>query len=305
MKVLAGLYKSASFIARRIPHPEKYRDSMVWRRFRHWVALRLDQRANSTFTGFLRLPNQFEALTGPVVQYLTKERPGSPLRIIVMGCSNGAEAYTISSILVARCPGVEFLIDAYDINADICEKARSACYYCDEVLNNKILTNEFIHSTFDIRDDTYRVKENIAARAKFHVADVLSPQLLNQVGQCDLLFAQNFLFHLDRKAAVRAFDNLCGLLKDRAVLFVDGMDLDLRRKGTMAQDLVPLDFRIEEIHNEARRARAVGWPYNYWGLEPFMTVANDWQRRYATIFLKDGFRNTQALNARELVQTRR
>jgi len=288
MKLLVGLYQYARFIAKRIPHPEKYRDWVVWKVFRHRVALLLDQRANSTFTGFLRLPTQFDALTGPVMQYLTKERPpNAPLRIVVIGCSNGAEAYTISSVLINRCPGVEFRIDAYDIDREMCEKARSACYHASEVLNNKILTAEFIQATFDISGDAYRVKERIAARAKFHTADALSPDLTAQVGQCDLLFAQNFLFHLDRKAAVRAFDNLCGLLSDRAAVFVDGMDLDLRQQGTMARHLVPLDFHIEEIHDEACRARAPGWPDRYWGLEPFMTRINDWQRRYSTIFLRD------------------
>ena len=271
---------------------------MAWKAFRHWIALMVEQRANSTFTGFLRLPSQFEALSGPVISYLTKEQSSSPLRIVVMGCSNGAEAYTIASVLMARCPGVEFIIDAYDINADICEKARSACYNAGEVLNNQLLTAEFIQATFDVSHDTYRVKDRVAARTKFHIADVLNPDLVNQVGQCDILFAQNFLFHLDRKAAVLAFNNLCSLLKAHAAFFIDGMDIGLRQKWARVRHLVPLDFRIEEIHNEARRARAVGWPHNYWGLEPFMTFANNWQRRYATIFLNDEARTTRSLEAR-------
>jgi len=298
MKLLTRFFQSAKFIATKIPYLEKYGDWVAWKAFRHWIALMVEQRANSTFTGFLRLPSQFEALSGPVISYLTKEQLSSPLRIVVMGCSNGAEAYTIASVLMARCPGVEFIIDAYDINADICEKARSACYNAGEVLNNQLLTAEFIQATFDVSHDTYRVKDRVAARTKFHIADVLNPDLVNQVGQCDILFAQNFLFHLDRKAAVLAFNNLCSLLKAHAAFFIDGMDIGLRQKWARVRHLVPLDFRIEEIHNEARRARAVGWPHNYWGLEPFMTFANNWQRRYATIFLNEEARTTRSLEAR-------
>jgi len=292
MQILTVFYRSARLIARQIPYLGKYRDSLAWKVCRHRVALTIDQRKNSTFTGFLRLPSQFEALSGPVVSYLTEQQPSAPLRIVVMGCSNGAEAYTIASILVARCPGIEFLIDAYDINDDILAKARSACFQTDEVLNNKVLTTEFIQATFDIDHGTYRVRKDIAARVEFHTADVLSRDLAKQAECCDILFAQNFLFHLDRKDAVRAFENLCGLLKPRAVLFADGMDLGLRQKWTRIRHLVPLDFRIEEIHHEARRARAVGWPDHYWGLEPFMTFATNWRRRYATIYLKDGERDT-------------
>jgi chemotaxis methyl-accepting protein methylase len=254
---------------------------------RHRVAQTIELRANSTFTGFLRLPSQFVALSGPVLDFLARQQRGSPLCIVVMGCSNGAEAYTIASVLLARSPGIEFRVDAYDIDGDIVTKARSACFHADEVLNNKILTPEFVQTTFDIQNGTYRVKKDIAARVRFHIADVLSPDLATRVGRCDILFAQNFLFHLNRKDAHRAFDNLCELLNLRAALFVDGMDLGLRQKRSRARRLVPLEFRIEEIHNEARRARAAGWPDHYWGLEPFKTFTRDWQRRYATIYLKD------------------
>jgi chemotaxis methyl-accepting protein methylase len=292
MEIPNLFYRLAKFVSKKIPYLEKHRDSVAWKVWRHQIALMIDRRENSTFTGFLRSPSQFEALNGPVVNYLTKQQPRSPLRIVVMGCSNGAEAFTIASILTARTPAIEFLIDAYDINGEIVEKAQSACFHADEVLNNKIITSEFVRATFDIDDDTYRVKKDVAARVTFRVADVLSADLVKRAKCCDILFAQNFLFHLDPKNAIRAFENLCRLLKPRAVLFADGMDLGIRQKWTRIQQLVPLDFRIEEIHNEARRARAVGWPENYWGLEPFMTFATDWQRRYATIFLKDQERDT-------------
>jgi chemotaxis methyl-accepting protein methylase len=270
-----------------MPYFGKLKDQLAWQTLRHWVALRVDPRTNSTFTGFFRLPSQFDALTGPVITLLTRERPMSRLRVVAFGCSNGAEAYSIASMLMVRRPDVDFQVDGYDINADMCEKARSGCYNASEVLNNHMLSAEFMQATFDVGSDVYRVKPNIAARTSFHVADALSPALEKQIGQCDILFAQNFLFHLDRNAAVRAFDNLCRLLKPRAALFIDGMDIDLRRRCTRQRRLIPLDFRIEQIHNEARRARAVGWPYSYWGLEPFMTFAGDWRSRYATIFLKD------------------
>jgi chemotaxis methyl-accepting protein methylase len=285
MELVTALYKSARAIAKQIPSLERCKEWRAWKLCRHWVALNVEQRSNSTFTGFLRLPTQFEALVGPVADYFGRQ-PGKHLRIIVMGCSNGAEAYTIASTLLSQMPDVDFLIDAYDINGDILEKARSACFVSEEVLNNRFLTDDFIKLTFDVTDDTYHVKRHIAQRVRFHIGDVLSPELAHRTERCDVLFAQNFLFHLHPKDAIRAFRNLCSLLKPRAVLFADGMDLGLRQRLTRIHGLVPLDSRIEEIHNEARRARAAGWPDRYWGLEPFMTLASDWRRRYATIFVK-------------------
>ena len=85
----------------------------------------------------------------------------------------------------------------------------------------------------------------------------------------------------------KAFYNICSLLNNRAVLFVDGMDLDLREKLSRKMNLHPLQYKIEAIHKEAQNARAIGWPYNYWGLEPFNASRGDWQRKYATIYFSD------------------
>ena len=64
------------------------------------------------------------------------------------------------------------------------------------------------------------------------------------------------------------------------------MDLSLRHTLTLRMGLSPLEYKIEAIHAEARRARGGGWPHIYWGLEPFSSARRDWKRRYATIFLK-------------------
>ena len=88
------------------------------------------------------------------------------------------------------------------------------------------------------------------------------------------------------KAAARAFNNIFSLLNPKAALFIDGMDVYLRNKLTRRNNLMPLEYKIGEIHNEARIARGAGWPYSYWGLEPFSASKREWQRRYSTIFMK-------------------
>jgi chemotaxis methyl-accepting protein methylase len=274
---------------KRLPVVSAVLDTNLYKRLRHRVSLRTGRRENSTFTGFYRLPSQFEALTGPVIQFLAKEIEERPLEVIVFGSSNGAEPYTISSLLGTTHPDLDFRISAYDIDPEIIEKARSARYSPDEeVYNNRVIQEEFIHRTFDLVDGKLQVRAEIAAPVRFEIADALDPTLSEKVGQADVLFAQNFLFHLEPKVARAALRNLCRLLGKRAALFVDGVDINIRSKVTEEFGLEPLEYRLEEIHNEARRARAVGWPYTYWGLEPYMTASRDWQRRYATIFLKGG-----------------
>lgn len=271
---------------RRLPGVSALKATASYERLRHKLALLREERVNSHFTGFQRLPTQYDGLTGPVADRLLELRGADEtLQIAVHGCSNGSEAYTIASLLLKHRPEVSFRVRAFDLVPDVVESARSARYTDDEVYNNKHLRPGFIESTF-IRDgDAFVVRPEIRERVELDVADVLGDDLLARTGDADVVFAQNFLFHLDRGASRKALANLRRLVRPGGALFIDGVDLDLRLAFVRRERLVPLDFEIGTIHDEARWARAVGWPYHYWGLEPFLTVRHDWRRRYATIFL--------------------
>ena len=252
---------------------------------RHRVTLLTAKRQNYVFTHFLRLPAQFDALTGPVLDHLGV-RGARPLRIALFGCSSGAEPYTIASILAARRPDVAFEIRAFDIEPAMLEKARAAEYTRDEVFSNKLLPGPFVAATFDARGDAYRVKPTLASRVVCAPGNALEADALVEPGSCDLVFAQNFLFHLKPADAEEAFRRMARLLAPRSALLVDGMDLGLRTRLTLELGLRPLEDRIEEIHEEARVERGGSWPLVYWGLEPLRKRHRDWQRRYATVFLR-------------------
>ena len=269
----------------RLPGVSALKKSSQYERLRHKLALVREDRVNSHFTGFQRLPTQYDGLVGPVVDRLLERRDDdATVEIAVHGCSNGSEAYTIASLLLTDRPGLSFNVRAFDLVEDVVEQARAARYSDDEVYNNKHLRPGFIESTFDREGETFVVKREVRDRVEFGVADVLADDLLERSGPADLVFAQNFLFHLDRPSARRALTNLRPLVRSGGALFIDGVDLDLRLAFVRREGLIPLDFEIGTIHDEARWARAVGWPYHYWGLEPFLTVRRDWERRYATVF---------------------
>jgi chemotaxis protein methyltransferase CheR len=269
-----------------LPGGALLRRTKAWKRLRHWISVRVDGRHNSHFTGFLRLPTQFGLLAGPVVAHLqTDHRHAAPFRICVLGCSKGAEAFTIASVLTRHHPEMAFQVRGYDIDCASIEKARLARYEPDEVFNIEVITHDFVRTTFDRDGDTYVIKPHIAARVQFDVADVLSPDLPLTVGDCHIVFLQNVLVNLRPGLARRVFDNALRLLRPGSVLFADGVDLDMRQKTVLHRGLVPVDYEIERIHNEARRARSAGWPYHYWGLEPFMTYRKNWKSRYATVFV--------------------
>ena len=261
-----------------------------WKVRRHRLTLALSPRRNCHFTCFLRLPTQFEALSGPVLDFLTQGGHTKALDIAVIGCSTGAEAYSIASVLRQRHPDLSFTVRAYDIDRECLEKAKGGRYTPEEVFRTDLsgrttVTADFIGATFDIEDGSYVVKRDVKKHVQFGWADALDPNLRARIGSSDIVYAQHILIHLAARDAKTAFRNVCLLLNRKAVLFVAGLDLHVLQEQTRTHDLLPSEYKIEEIYREMN-AFSNGWPWSYTALEPFMTVRKEWQRRYSTIFFK-------------------
>ncbi|MBS0431063.1 MAG: hypothetical protein JSS21_01445, partial [Proteobacteria bacterium] len=239
------------------------------------------------FTQFLRLPSQYEALCGPVLDFLAPNLHGTALRVIVLGCSTGMEPYTISSALLARKPEQAVTIDGYDIDDAVLASARSATYTARQVLGNPLITSDFLEQTFDVADALWIVKPAIAERVRFLVADATRPCARETMAHADIVFAQNVMCNLRRPLARRLFDNAVALLKPRAALFVSGMDIDMRARLSHRHRLSPMTFALERIHEESRLVLGPRYPYFATGLEPYSRHRRDHERRYATIFLRD------------------
>ncbi len=266
-----------------IPGAHQFIASPTGQAWRHWLAMHFEERRHYTFTQFLRLPTQLDALTGPVLDFLGKQET---LRIIVMGCSSGAEPYTISSTLLQRRPDLAVEIDAFDIDRDTLAIARGGTYDAKDVFSNPLVTESFAAAMFDRDGERMTVRPAVAARIAFHLKDAAEPRLRSELAPADIVFAQNMMCNLRRPLAARVFDNAVALLKPRAALFVDGMDVDMRQRRSRAFGLEPLDYEIERIHREAAVVRGERYPWEAAGLEPFSSDRRDWKRRYATVFLK-------------------
>lgn len=255
-------------------------------RARYWYALHFENRQSFTYTQFYRLPTQYAALTGPVVDFLGGATRENPLRIVVVACSMGAEAYSIASVLRQRHPQLAFEVDAFDIDRGVIEIARSATYEVDWVRRKDHVTAEFTAATFDEIEGRFVVRPEIARHVRCRVGDILDTQAVSRIAAADVVYAQNMMCNMQRPMARRAFTNIARLLAPRAALFVDGMDLDMRSSMTRALGLEPLDWQVERIHEEARQVRGLRYPWFATGLEPFDAGRRDRVRRYATVFLK-------------------
>jgi len=270
-----------------LPGYRSLRNTGTWKKMKHKVTLKTSKRVNDNYTQFMRLPTQYQALNLIIEKYFKCGK--KQLNICVFGCSDGSESYSIASSLISNFPQMNFKILSYDIDESVLVKAKNRRYDKSQVFDNKLITKEFIDNTFMIDNETFKVKNTVSEHVEFKCLDILNSERVSDIGSFDLVFSQNFLFHLHGKDVSRAFSNIMSILKDTSVLFIDGIDLDLREKLTLKYNLNPFDFCIEKIHDEARQARGAGWPYHYWGLEPFSKDRSGWERRYSTIFLPQKF----------------
>ena len=213
---------------------------------------------------------------------------GSKLRIAVLGCSNGAEVYSILWAIRSARTHLKVIVHAADISSEVVEIAEQGLYPLEmtDLVGSAIferLTQEEIRSMFDMEEGQARIKPWIKKGIDFHVADAGDPKLPELIGPQDIVVANNFLCHMAPPDAERCLRNLAQLVEPGGYLFVSGVDLRIRAK--VAHDLrwAPVLDLIEEIHDGDPCVRR-DWPWRWWGLEPFTRKRRDWRVRYCSAF---------------------
>ena len=245
-------------------------------RKKHRELLRTSDRKNDhTYTSFYRSPVQLNVLTGTALKYINKA-PNERLSINVFASSNGAEAYTIASTLLAAHPGLDFHIFASDLHQSMVDKANSATYTLQEITQGLEVDEKFMTQTFDkIGDELFKVKESIQKHITFEQADLLSDSLSQQFAKSDIVFAQNVLFHMPPEMARKAFHSIVTFLKPHSVLFLEGMEIEMRVELVKKEKLTPLTENIKKIYEYSRKHISDDWWNHYWCNEPCFGLTKD------------------------------
>ena len=92
--------------------------------------------------------------------------------------------------------------------------------------------------------------------------------------------------HMYPEDAERCLVNITKLIKPGGYLFVSGVDLDVRQKVMQKSDFKPVSNRLEELHYGDYTLQQ-GWPWTYWGLEPFSDKADNYVSRYAMVYMRN------------------
>ena len=241
-------------------------------------------RGQAFATFFLRNRPQVELIK----RLVARRTEAGALRIAVLGCSTGVEAYSVAWAIRSARPDLRLTLYAVDISRDAVEIGKRGVYSLtgSQWTNSDIfarMADEEIKEFFERANDEVTVKSWIKEGIQWEVGDVGDPEILDRLEQQDIVLANNFLCHMDPPMAERCLHNIARLVKPEGYLFVSGIDLDVRKR--VADDLgwFPVEELLEDIHEGDRDLTSL-WPLNYAGLEPLSKSRHDWKRRYAAVF---------------------
>jgi len=252
--------------------------------FLQTVARMQGDRGQAFDTFFLRNRPQLELIR----RLAARRGNGDPLRVAVLGCSTGAEVYSVAWTIRSALPDVRLILHAVDISKEAIEIGRRGSYpLAISPLKSahmfERVTKGETKELFDRHGDIMTVKSWLREGIEWSVGDAAAPEILGLLGQHDLVVANNFLCHMQPAIAARCLRNIARLVRPRGFLLVSGIDLDIR--ASVAGDLGwrALEELLEEIHEGDPCMRNL-WPFHYVGLEPLDKSRPDWRLRYATAF---------------------
>ena len=267
--------------------PARTRDLRPVRSYGAWLHELVSRRADREMylgTFFLRNRPALE-LMRRVVQ---SEDDGARLKIAVLGCSIGVEAYSILWTLRSSRPGLQLDLSAVDISPEAVHVAERGIYgpEASEMVMWPIfdgLTETERQEMFEWEGVRGAVRPWLREGVTWQVGDASDPDLIRRLGQQDVVVANNFLCHLEPGSAERCLRNLVQLVAPGGYLFVAGVDLDVRTKVALDLGWEPIPDLRAEIHDGDTPMRSE-WPWRWWGLEPLDPRRPDWETRYCAVF---------------------
>lgn len=147
-------------------------------------------------TSFFRDAEAFAAVKDEVLPRLVEKRPGDePLRIWVVGCSTGEEAFSLAMLIAEykRESGREFPVQIFasDIDSEAITRARR-CRYPRGIADH--VSPERLKLFFRKEGDGYRVSKEIRNMVVFAVQSVIRDPPFSKL---DLISCRNLLIYLD------------------------------------------------------------------------------------------------------------
>ncbi|MEX2693615.1 CheR family methyltransferase [Rhizobium mongolense] len=247
-------------------------------------------RVQSHFTHFMRSPPLLEALADLASLYPQE----ATLRVASIGCSTGAELYSILYIIRRARPDLKVLAHGVDISSAVVEVAKRGIYRPDvpagedglyvagraEVLSDDVDSLGGVLQSMP--DGSLRVRDWLRENVMWLTADATDSRLIDLIGSQDILVANNFMGPMEDALAERCLRNMMRLVSPGGYLVVDGIDLDVKTQELKRANFKPVLARQEDIWFADGSKK--GWPWLRWSREPIDRHQPGWAFRYSVIF---------------------
>jgi SAM-dependent methyltransferase/mannose-6-phosphate isomerase-like protein (cupin superfamily) len=244
----------------------------------HTLARMQNVRGQAHSTYFLRNRPQLELIQ----RLAARAAKSGVLTVAVLGCSTGAEAYSIAWAIRSVHPDLKLILHAVDISPSVVATGKVGAYSIKTDTFDRVSKSE-INQLFNRNEDVLTVKPWLKEGIEWRVGDAMEPEIVDALGSLDIVVANNFLCHMNPRMAERCLRNIARLVRPHGYLMASGVDLDVRTRVADELGWQPLPELLEEIH-EGDPVMTAHWPWHYGGLEPLNKKRPDWGRRYATIF---------------------
>jgi two-component system CheB/CheR fusion protein len=157
-------------------------------------------------TNFFRDGECFAALEGMVHELFRGKTAADTVRVWVVACATGEEAYSIAMLLAEHARMLEsppsIQIFATDLDEDAVQAAREGIY---PMVSEADVSEERLRRFFVRDQHGYRVRRELREMVLFAVHDVLKDSPFSRI---DLATCRNLLIYLDREAQTRVFETL-------------------------------------------------------------------------------------------------
>lgn len=252
------------------------RIGMPWGRFIFYLVNMKHDHIQLTTTYFFR--NRAEL--GQVAEIVCAAQ--NNINVLVVGCSEGAEVFSIIMTARKACPNKQLRVMAFDIDETALNLARDAKYSADSRLFKYVHEDE-LNRFFVRENDLISVKPELQSDIHWQLGDPTRDPIYSTIPKQDIVFINRLLFHMSLDEAERCLKAAASLVRPGGHLFVSGVDLDLRTRLARNGHWIPVTNRLEDIH-AGDESMTMDWPFERWGLEPLDRRHKDWPLRYCAIY---------------------
>jgi len=207
-------------------------------------------------TNFFRDAGAFEVLKGQVIPGLLQNRnTDTPIRIWVVGCATGEEAYSLAiifaEVLEEEKKFFNIQVFASDIDNEAIEYARQAVYPASIAAD---VSMERLNRFFVKEDSFYRIKKQIREMVVFAIQDIIKDPPFSKI---DLVSCRNLMIYMDATLQKRILPLFHYTLNSRGILFL-GTSESVGEFGNIFST-IDAKWKVYE-HKQAALAQGILYP---------------------------------------------